>query len=323
MSKSDPIETALNALGELRSASPSAEVTKQLRSYLGNRSNLVVAKAAKVVREQRVCELVPELVKAFERMMANPAKLDKRCAAVSEIVQALYAMDYMEPEIYLRGITHVQKEASFGPPVDSAAALRGMCAQGLLRTRYAGAMSAVVDLLVDAEPPARLGAIRALAANGGEAGALLLRLKTLTGDEDSEVMGESFSGLMSAAPEQSVGFVARFLDDEDDVLAEAAVWALGQSRHAAALEALKEKLERTLDRALRKTIIAAIAASRSQEAVEYLCTQLRSASVQTAVNIIEALSSYARSETVSEPVRAAVEERGDRRLAEAFRQVFG
>jgi hypothetical protein len=323
MSKSDPIEMALNAIGDLRTAGPSAEATKQLGAYLGNRSNLVVAQAAKVVREQRLTALLPELVKAFERKMANPAKLDKRCAAVTEIVHALYEMDYMEPEVYLLGIRHVQKEASFGPPVDTAAALRGMCAQGLLRTRYADALPAVVDLLVDTEPPARLGAVRALGLNGGEAGALLLRLKILTGEEAPEVMSESLSGLMASAPEASVSFVARFLDGEDEVVAEAAAWALGQSRQAAALEALKEKWGRTVDRALRKTIMAAIAASRLQEAVDYLCVQLRSASVPTAVDIMEALGRYAASESVKQTVRAAVDERDERKLMEMFQQQFG
>ena len=170
MSKADPVEQALNDIGELRVASPSEDVAKQLRSYLKNRSNLVVAKAAKIVGELHLSGLIAELAAAFNRMMVNPAKLDKRCAAITEIVSALYELDYTEPEVYLQGIRHVQKEASFGPPIDTAATLRGRSAQGLLRTRYPDAIAIVIDLLVDPEPPARLGAIRALALNGGDAG---------------------------------------------------------------------------------------------------------------------------------------------------------
>jgi hypothetical protein len=255
MPKSDPIEKALDAISELRKAGPDEDIAPQLRTYLGNRSNLVVAKAAKAIGELHLSSLVPELVGAFNRLWVNPARLDKRCAATTEIVNALYEMDYTAPDVYLRGIHHVQKEASFGPPVDVAASLRGMSAQGLLRTRYADAMAEVVPVLVDPEPPARLGAVRALSTNGGEAGVLLLRLKVLTGDQDPEILNECFSGLMTAAPEQSLPFVAKYIDAEDEVIAEAAIWALGQSRQKAALPILEEKWERTVDHSLRKVIV--------------------------------------------------------------------
>ena len=231
-------------------------------------------------------------------MWVNPAKLDKRCAAITEIVSALYELDYAEPDVYLRAIRHVQKEASFGPPVDTAALLRGMSAQGLLRTPYRGAIPLVVDLLADPEPPARLGAVRALAANGGEAGTLLLRLKVLTGDEDPEIISECFSGLLSAAPEESLDFVAKYLDADDDMIVEAAIWALGQSRLPAALPALQDKWERTVDKTLRKTLVAALAASRLEEAIAYLYSQLKVVDLRTAGEIVIALSNYASSESV-------------------------
>jgi hypothetical protein len=322
MSKADPVEQALNDIGELRVASPSEDVAKQLRSYLKNRSNLVVAKAAKIVGELHLSGLIAELAAAFNRMMVNPAKLDKRCAAITEIVSALYELDYTEPEVYLQGIRHVQKEASFGPPIDTAATLRGRSAQGLLRTRCPDAIAIVIDLLVDPEPPARLGAIRALALNGGDAGPLLLRLKVLTGDEDPEIVSECFSGLLAAAPIPSLPFVARYIDGEDDVMAEAAIWALGQSRQNAALPVLQEKWERTVDHSLRKTLIAALAASRLQESFDYLCSQLRTADAQTASDIVTALSDYASSESLRQAVAAAVEERRDPKLTELFQQHF-
>ena len=140
--------------------------------------------------------------------MTNAPKLDRRCAAVTEIVSALYELDYTEPAPFLKGIKHVQLEASFGPPVDEAAKLRAVSAQGLLRTRHQDALSEVLPLLTDCEPAARAGTVRALAANGGEAGVLLLRLKVLSGDAEAAVLGECFAGLLAAAPEKSVGFVS-------------------------------------------------------------------------------------------------------------------
>ncbi len=322
MSKTDPIEQALNAISELRTAGRSEELVTQLRIYLKNRSNLVVAKAAKLVGELKLSQLVPDLVTAFDRLWVNPAKLDKRCAAITEIVSALYELDYAEPNIYARAIHHVQKEASFGPPVDTAASLRGMSAQGLLRTSYRNAISLVVDLLVDSEPPARLGAVRALASNGGETGVLLLRLKTLTGDEDPEILGECFSGLLSAAPDESLPFVVKYLDAEDDVVVEAAIWALGQSRTPAALPSLQDKWERSVDKSLRRTLVAALAASRLEEAIDYLCSQLRVTDLQTAVEIVTTLATYAGSQSVRSAVAAAVQERGERTLTQLFKDHF-
>jgi HEAT repeat protein len=322
VSKADPIEAALNAIGELRSVSSPDEAVTQLRTYLKNRSNLVVAKAAKVAGELHLSNLVPDLVAAFDRVWVNPAKLDKGCAATTEIVNVLYEQDYAEPDIYLRGILHVQKEASFGPPVDVAAKLRGMCAQGLLRTRNADGMALVVNLLVDEEAPARLGAIRALASNGGEAGLLLLRLKVLTGDKDPEILTECFAGLIAAAPEQSVAFVANYMNSEDEEIAEGAIWALGQSRQIAALDALKEKWGRTVERSVRKILIVALAASRLEEAIDYLVSQLRSADVRTADDILTALSNYAGGESVKQAIAAVVHERDESALTKLFKQHF-
>src|SRR5579863_6517425 len=186
MSKPDPIESALQAISQLRVASSPEHAAKELHAYMRHRSNLVVAKAAKLAGELRLSKLAPQLVVAFDHFMKDPAKLDKRCAAVVEIVSALYQFDYAEPDVYLRGLHHVQMEPSFGVPVDAAAALRGISAQGLLRTRYPHAMEAVLRLLVDPWPPARVGAVRALATNGGDAGLLLLRLKVLTGEPDPD-----------------------------------------------------------------------------------------------------------------------------------------
>ena len=321
MTKVDPIEQALNVIGELRTTNDAQLIEAQLRAFLKNRSNLVVAKAAKLAGELHLA-LIAELTTAYERLMTNPAKLDKRCAATTEIAIALYELDYTEPEVYLRGIRLVQKEASFGPPVDVAAKLRGICAQGLLRTSSAEAMAMVVDLLADPEPPARLGAIRALALNGGEAGVLLLRLKALTGDDDPEIMAECLSALMSSAPEQSLPFVAAYMDDEDEAVAEAAIWALGQSRQPPAVQALKEKWERTIDRSMRKTLVAALASSRLEEATAFLCLQLSITDAETAEEIVTSLSTYSSNDAVRRAVGTAVEERGDQNVSALFHQRF-
>jgi hypothetical protein len=320
MSKADPIESALQAVGALRHAGSPDQAESELRKYLGNRSNLVVAKAAKVAGELRVSSTVPQLVAAFERLMKDPAKLDKRCAALTEIVVALYELDYTEPEVYLRGLHHVQMEPSFGEPVDAAAALRGISAQGLLRTRYPQALAETLPLLLDPEPPARVGAVRAFGSNGGDAGLLLLRFKVLTGDAEPEVLGECFSALLTS--DGGLAFVTPLIEHENAEIGEAAIWALGQSRLATAFAVLEEKWGRTADRALRKVLAAAMAASRLPEAIEFLCSQLRDASVSAANDVLDALAPYAASATTTEAVRSAVEARGQKPLIETFQQQF-
>lgn len=322
MAKADPIERALDRLVELRAVDASDLVVEEIRGFLRDRSNLVVAKAAKVGRELRIAALVPDMLAAFDKLMTNAPKLDKRCAATSELLAALYELDYDDPAPYLKGLKHVQLEASFGPPVDEAAKLRALSAQGLLRTRYPEALSEVVPLLVDREPAARIGAARGLAANGGESGALLLRLKVLTGDSEPAVLGDCFSGLLASEPDKSVAFVATYLDAKDDAVAEAAMLALGESRLGPAYEALREKWERSVGSPARKTLLAAMASSRLDEAITFLVSLVASANVHTAGDAIEALTIYRHSERVTNKVREALTARGDKRLMDRFAQAF-
>ena len=322
MAKSDPIEMALNQLGELRSARDAEAGCEQLRAYLRNRSNLVVAKAAKLVAKLQLSALISDLVTALQRFMANPSKLDKRCAAVTEIVEALYAFDYREPDVYLKGLHPMQKEASFGPPVDTAAALRGMSAQGLVRTGYPDALLEVTSLLLDPEPPARLGAIRALATNGGDAGVLLLRMKVLTGDAEVEVVGECFSALLTAAPEQSLAFVAKYMDDDDDATAEVAIWAVDESRLEAAFEPLREKWERTIEREKRKILLTAMAALRQEQCIAFLRSLVETANVTSASDALAALVIYKGKESITESLASILRDRREASLLKAFQEHF-
>lgn len=322
MSKGDRTELALERLSVLKTVPSDADVIDEIRRFMADRSNLVVAKAAKVVKERGLIQLVPELVTAFQRFMADAARLDKRCAALTEIAAALYELDYLEPDPYLQGLRHVQMEASFGPPIDTAAELRGICAQGLVRTRHPHALEEVVSLLADAQAPARIGAVRALATNGGDAGALVLRLKALAGDRDPEVIAECFAGLLANSKDRVVEFVASFADREDGEFGDAAFLALGASRLAKAVEVLKEKWQRSIRSTDRKIILLALATSRDEGALKFLLTQLNEGGPQIAVEIITALAAHKNSETVRRAVGDAVDRRRDRTLLDAFRREF-
>jgi hypothetical protein len=322
VSKDDPIEQALNELSALKSAPADTDLPKELRGFLRSRSNLVVAKAARIAGERRPAELLPELVTAFHKLMADPARLDKRCAALTEIVAALYEMDYSEPEVYLKGIRHVQMEGSFGPPIDSAAQLRGLSAQGLVRTRFPDALAEAVTLLVDPEPPARIGAVRALAANGGEAGALALRLKVLTGDRVPEVLAECFSGLLALPSASSVEFVVGYVDDENLSVAEGAILALGASRSTRAIDSLKDKWQRTRRGPLKKVLLLALSTSRSEDALQFLLGLLETDPISAASEILAALASQRPAQSIRDSIHSALTRREDAALLAAFHSEF-
>jgi hypothetical protein len=322
MKKPDPTETALDRLASLRNEPLSPALTQELRAFLKNRSNLVIAKAAKIAGNTRIPELSPDLVDAFNRLMKNPAKLDKGCVALTAITDALYELDYVEPEIYLTGIHHVQMEGAYGPPVDAAAKLRAASALGLARTRYPHALNEIVSLLVDEWVPARIGAVRALATNGGQTGALLLKLRILTGETHPDVLAECFSGLLANAPETSLPFIGGYADSEELEIAEAALLALGSSHLPQALDLLKEKWERTAAAPLRKTILLAIAMLRSDAAIDFLLSVLSDCTQQTAKDLITALAIFRDNETIRAKLESVLSRRNDKALMEAFRQQF-
>jgi len=322
LKKPEPVEQALDRLTVLKTEAGGAPVAAELKAFLKNRSNLVVAKAAKVASQERATEVVPELMAAFYRFMENPSKLDKGCAATTAIVGALYELHHVEPEVYLIGIHHVQMEGSFGPPVDAAAKLRAISALALARTRHSDALDEIVSLLADKWPEARIGAVRAMALNGGPAGALLLKLKILTGESEPDVLAECFSGLIAAAPERSLPLIAGFGDSEDMAVAEAALLALGSSRLPAALDLLKARFERTAGDPLRKTVLLAIAMIRSDAAIEFLLALLSECSATIAKDVVAALAFFRNNERIRGQVERVVARRNEKSVDEIFRQEF-
>jgi HEAT repeat protein len=323
VSKPDPVQRALERIGELRHVAATDESIKELRQFLHNRSNLVVAKAAKLAGEMGARALLPDLVASFRRLMTDPAKLDKHCAGLTEIAMALYQLDCDDAGPCLAGLRHVQMEGSFGPPIDAAAKLRGLCAQGLLRTRHPNAVDEVLPLLADREPESRIGVVRALSTNGGNAGVLLLKFKVLTGDPEAEVMGECFAGLLAAAPERSVDFVGRYVDSVDEAVAESAILALGESRQERAFELLKDKWQRTAGGSLKPVLLVAMARSRLEPAIDYLLSIAGEASPKIAAQTIEALAAYRSNERVRASLQKLVSQRNHPALSQAFALHFG
>jgi HEAT repeat protein len=281
--KAPRLEDRLAALSDLRREPDSPEARKELTKCLASKINLLAAKGARIVGDCKIDALAPQLVEAFDRFMTDPATSDRRCEAKLAIAKALEDLEYPSPEPFLRGIRHVQMEPSFGPPVDTAIELRAICAIGLVRTNYPDLGVELVNLLTDKQRDARAGAARAIAYWGTLAGALLLRFKILTGDREPEVIGECFNGLLHIEGARAVDFVAGYLEDQSEAVAEGAALALGESRRPEAFEILKRHAKSYL----RRTALLAIALLRSDASVEYLKSLLPDADAAKALEIYE------------------------------------
>ncbi len=293
-SRRDPLKDRLNAVSALRREPPGPELVAKLRAALADPHNLMVARAARVTGELLLGELAADLEAAFRRVMADPAKLDKGCSASKAIVEALLALEEDTPEVFRRGLLHRQPEPAFGGPVDVAVELRANCAVGLAGSRLPEVVIELVPLLVDPEESVRGAAARAIAAAARVDSEAVLRLKALIGDSEPEVVAECLGGLMRLAPERSFELVERFLDHRDPAQRKAAMLALGESRHERGVSLLLGLWPTEFDRDSRRVLLLALAASRREEALEFLLDRIAEGDLAAAVGALDALATVPR-----------------------------
>lgn len=309
MPRQPTTEEALERIHAIRSAPGKFDLKRDLAPFLKHKSNHVIASAAKLAKQSEAAELVPELVDAFLKLFPNAAKRDQGCKALIAIAEALVTMGEEASPVYLAGVHHVQMEGSFGPPIDVAAPLRGICARGLVRTRHRDALFETLNVLTDCEVAARAGAAAALGDANSEPAELLLRMKVLTGDPEVDVLAECFQSLLSISPGRSVEFVARYLRAEDEDTMQAAALALGESRLPGALPILLRAWDGAAVAPAKRTILLSIAMLRNPEAVEFLIERLREEREAIAEYVLEALEMYRGDEAVRSRVVEVVESR--------------
>jgi len=257
--KNDPILTAIE---KLSSAEPVA-----LAKGLESKSNLVAAKAARLIGERLLIEFIPQLTAAFQRFIE---KGDKGCEALTAIARALVSLDCDNADCFRKGIRHVQMEASWGPAVDVAVELRAVCAMGLANTRDPRKTIDLVTLLADKEWVARGGAARALAVVGTESAAMVLRFKALTGDKEPEVICDCLHALLAVEGSEALPLAQQYLHSQDPARRDAAIHALGESRRDDALEVLRSLFSRSADPAVKEIILLAIRTGRTEEGMRFV-----------------------------------------------------
>jgi len=266
------IEEEIARLNQVRREGADASLP-HLRKALGDRVNLVVAKAAEVAGALRIEELTPDLLSTFDRLFEDGAKRDPQCWGKNAIARALKEMDYNLSAPFLRGAVHVQMEPVWGGSQDTAGALRGICLlalPGCGDIERIDVMRHLVNALTEEDPMVRADAARALGAMGGDESALVLRLKARVGDKESSVTGQTLESLLIVERAQALPFVKAFLEPMGGAAAEEAALALGSSRIAGTVDVLLEAWESAMGAEYREAVLRALSISRDDRAVEFL-----------------------------------------------------
>jgi len=237
------IEKALAALDDIPCARRRAASKSKKRSI--RKTNLVVAKAARIAGDAQWLEIVPKLVTTFQRLLPGSVSADKGCSAKTAIARALNKLEYDGAELFVSGMKHRQPEGVWA----------GRKIPPLIFERYA-------QWDWPGQP------ISSIARNGQSSGRQGMASTSGSGARDRHgrrrcrVVAASFQGAhrrprtrrcfrllyRSAAVDgaAAVPLVASFAERRDDSR-EPAILALGESRREDAVEVLKELFGRTAD----------------------------------------------------------------------------
>lgn len=270
------LEEQLDALARL-AEQPSDSWIAPLRSALRQRNNYLVSKAAAMVERERLEILLPDILTAYDRFFEDASKSDPQCWAKNALSKALAALEFQEPEPFLRGLRHVQMEPVWGGQSDTAGSLRGTCALALVQCRGLAEITLLrylLDVLVDADKVVRHNAVRAIEQVGSHAASLLLRLRAQSGSDEAEVLGACYSGVLRLEGVAALPWAQRFLAAEDDAAAEAAL-AMAETHSLEAFTILRQQWELTRDLWFGSVLLSAIALTRQQKATEFLTEMVR------------------------------------------------
>jgi HEAT repeat protein len=300
-------EEQIAALDSLRQVPEEVRV-EALRKALTHRNNFIVAKAADLVREFRGADLTPDLLRAYKRFFENPLKTDPQCWAKNALSRALAALEHQEAEIFLRGMRHIQMEPVWGGRSDTAGTLRSVCALALVQCRSLSEnelLSHLLDLLADQDKAVRAEVVRAIEQVGSPSASLLLRVRAVLGNDEPEVLGACYAGILSIDGVSAIPWVGRFLAAGDDGSAEAAL-AIAGTHAVQGFEALRQSFVKANDPWWRSALLSAISLTRQEDALEFLLDLVRTETLD-AEGAIEAILRSVPSQEVIERLKQLVD----------------
>ena len=292
MSKS--VEQRLDELRELEHA---PDLAARLPAFLKLKNCRVIKRAAVLAGDKLVYEVEGDLVAAFEMLAARDHKADPNCMAKVAICRALAELVFTGVAFYQRHVHFVQIQPEWGGGRDTGAAVRALCAMGLVASGSPRALADIAHLLFDPELPARLGAVEAVACANPVQAEIMLRSKLFAGDVEAEVMGRCCSALLEIEPDANLALVIGLLEHRaDEDLCNEAALALGESSLPAALRALQDSWQRGFLGAPRDVLAQAIALNRSDDAFAWLLAQAECADGPLRDVIEQALQIYHRNQ---------------------------
>ena len=311
-------EQLIAALEALRHAEPEAHLDP-LRKALTKRNNFIAAKAADLTREFGLRELTPDLLKAFDRFFNHAEKADPQCWAKNAISRALSAFELQDADVFLRGMRHIQMEPVWGGRSDTAGTLRATCALALVQCRRlteTELLSHLIDLVTDKDKAVRAEVIRAIEQVGSTSASLLLRQRAMLGNDEPEVLGACYGGILRIEGTRAIPWVAQFLTAADDPAGEAAL-AIAGTHSPEAFEALRAGLTAASDPWFRSVLLSAIALTRQDLAIDFLIELVRNDSLD-AESVIAALLRSGPSEGLMDRLKKLTS--GNPRLARVLAQ---
>jgi hypothetical protein len=268
MPRVDPTEKELSRLRGLKLHLESDQL--ELGKALFHKSNLVVWKAASLVRDYQLHNLSEELERSFERWLAAAAKTDPGCRAKAALAGALCELERPCEELYLAGYQLVQLEKAYGGPEDTAAELRGICGLGLVRSHCDSVLERLADLLGDDKATTRVLAVQALLERGGVEAAALIRLRLVAGEDEPTVVLDCLTALLVITGDRGLEFSEKYLHSPRDPHWPVAVLALGESRLKEACLRLIELYSETVTQVSKAQVLEAIALSRLEVGLDFL-----------------------------------------------------
>lgn len=289
MSAKRQFEAQIALLDALRDV-PKESRTDPLRKALAHKNNFLAAKAADLTREFNLPDLVPDLLKAFDHFFENPEQSDPQCWAKNAISRTLAAFEFQEPDVYLRGMRHIQLEPVWGGRSDTAGTLRATCALALVQCRSLAndeLLKHLIDLFADKDKTVRAEVARAIEQVGSPSASLLLRERAAIGNDEPEVLGACYSGILRLDGVSAIPWLTRFLATEDEAAGEAAL-AIAGIHSPQAFEALQKSLADAHDPWFRSVLLSAIALTRHDGALEFLLDLVKTESMD-AEHAIEAI----------------------------------
>jgi HEAT repeat protein len=221
--------------------------------------------------------------------------------------RALAAFEFEQPDVFLRGMRHIQLEAVWGGRSDTAGTLRATCAFALVQCRQLATddvLRSLVDLFADKDKAVRAEVARAIEQVATPTASLLLRLRAALGNDEPEVLGACYSGILRLEGISAIAWVSVFLPAGNHAAAEAAL-AIAGTHSPQGFDALRQSLANSHDPWFRSVLLSAIALTRQDAAIEFLLDLLKSESLD-AEHALEALVRSMPSEELIERLEQVV-----------------